>query len=205
MIGCTRWADIDPSIQAKLNRFIIEKRPIRWNGQAMAVKVFKQEIMKQGLIIQGGRCAWCTLEVGEAGRRTAHRDHIAPKGQYPAWTFVPENLVITCEYCNGFLVKGDTDTIAIRSDNYHDCEFHLVHPYLDDPSLHISFRQHREVPGVLIKSHSPKGTWTIKLFGLATPMATANRVKDKLYEQHKSRLDEHNQARFKQALEAIDR
>src|SRR5690606_29550423 len=126
VIGCTRCAAIHPSIQDKLDLYPVDKRPTRWNGKAKAVKVFKDEIMEQGLVIQSGRCAWCTLEVGESGRRTAHRDHIAPKARYPAWTFVPKNLVVACEYCNGFLVKGETDTVASLSDHYEDCDFHVV-------------------------------------------------------------------------------
>lgn len=203
MIGCPRCATIDSAVQAKLDRYAVDKRSTRWEGRAKPVLTFKSEVMSQGLAIQGGRCAWCTLKVGEEGRRTAHRDHIAPKAKYPTWTFLPKNLVITCEYCNGFLVKGETDTVANLHANYDDCDFHVVHPYLDDPCIHLSFRPHDGVPGVLIKSHSRKGEWTIKLFRLDTPEATANRTKDKLYERHQANLDPRSQMRFEQALEAI--
>lgn len=205
MIRCTSCAIIDAAVQGKLDRYPVAVRPTRWNGSAKAVKAFKDEVMTQGLVIQGARCAWCTLEVGERGRRTAHRDHVAPKATYPAWTFLPKNLVITCEYCNGFIVKGETDTVAIQRASYEDCDFHLVHPYLDDPSLHLSFLPHRDVLGVLIKSCSPKGAWTIRLFGLDSSASTVNRIKDKLYDRHKSDLDLTDQVRFDQALEAIGR
>jgi 5-methylcytosine-specific restriction endonuclease McrA len=80
-------------------------------SQHGCVKAFKRRILEQGLVIQELRCAWCTLLIGEQGRRSIHRDHIAPKQSYPQWTFLPKNLVLACEYCNGFAVKSRLDTV----------------------------------------------------------------------------------------------
>src|SRR5476651_1184695 len=107
MINLPRCAAIDPGVQKKLDAIKVELRPKRWYGKAKAVTTFKGEVLTQGRLIQRERCAWCTLPLGAEGRRTIHRDHIAPSSIYPQWTFVAKNLVISCEYCNGLAVKSD--------------------------------------------------------------------------------------------------
>lgn len=184
MIKFDSCATISVEIQVGVDRFPVAEHPKRWDGKAKAVVAFKKEIMRQGLEIQGHRCAWCTLEVGEKGRRSAHRDHIAPKGIHPEWTFNAKNLVISCEYCNGFLVKGDIDTVEVVNNVYENCEFWVVHPYLDEVVEHISFRRADGASDILVQSHSEKGKWTINVFRLDTPEATVLRAKDYLHAEH---------------------
>ena len=203
MIQVPRCATIDKEVQEKLDKIATDKRHVRWNGKAKAVKSFKAEALKHGLSIQDHRCAWCMLEVGERGRRTAHRDHIAPKGRYPAWTFLPKNIVVSCEYCNGFLVKGETDTVMTSAADYDHCDFRLVHPYLDKPTEHISFYGDDDADGVLLRAVTDKGRWTIDLFRLDSGFATANRAKDKLFERLMLKLGEKDRVRFVEALKSI--
>lgn len=188
MIRFNRFVTVDEQILTKLEKYPIADRPKRWDGKAAAVTTFKKCILDEGLKIQEGKCAWCMLPVAARGRRTAHRDHIAPKAKHPKWTFLPVNLVIACEYCNGFAVKGDIDTIETIAENYTDCVFHVVHPYLEDPSLHLSFLSEANGTGIIIKSLSTKGTWTIISLQLDTPGATTERAKEYLFQQRLNSL-----------------
>lgn len=203
MIRLEQCPQIEPDILAKLERYPVASRPKRWEGKAKAVVQFKSEILIKGLVIQSNKCAWCTLPVGQEGRRTAHRDHIAPKAKYPQWTFLPMNLVIACEYCNGFAVKGEADTVSVVTDIYEDCGFHLVHPYLDEPSNHLCFIFEGDGASVTIRSLSDKGGWTIEKLKLDTPGATMERAKEHLYQQRLSTLPQQQRDLFRNALLAL--
>lgn len=123
-------AVIEAAIQNTLDAVPDDEKAKYWEARSEEVRQFKRCIHDQGLVIQGERCAWCTLFIGERGRRTAHRDHIAPKSTYPQWTFAAKNLVLACEYCNGFAVKSDLDTVGVIGPTYDSTMFLLVHPYL---------------------------------------------------------------------------
>lgn len=199
LIKLDRWASINEEILARLNRYAVADRPKRWLGKARAVLEFKREVLSQGLLIQANKCGWCTLPVGEDGRRTAHRDHIAPKGVHPKWTFLPKNIIVACEFCNGFAVKGEIDTVSVVSDEYDACIFHVVHPYLDEPSAHISFRD----GGVLIQSLSAKGAWTIEKLKLDSSGLTTLRAKEFLYDRYKAGLSQGDKDLFEEASRSL--
>jgi hypothetical protein len=203
MIKFNRFATVAEHVLTKLDKYAVADRPKRWEGKAAAVITFKKNILDDGLVIQAGKCAWCMLPVAAQGRRTAHRDHIAPKAKHPKWTFLPVNLVIACEYCNGFAVKGDVDTIETAAENYTDCIFHVVHPYLEDPSLHLSFLSEANDTGILIKSLSTKGTWTIQSLQLDTPGATTERAKEYLYQLRLSSLSAPDGELLREAVLAL--
>lgn len=203
MIKFDQCAEIEESVLTTVNSYPIAMRPKRWSGKAQVVLTFKKAILEQGLIIQSGKCGWCMLPVGDEGRRTAHRDHIAPKARYPQWTFTPMNLVIVCEYCNGFGVKGELDTIETVSPNYEDCVFHLVHPYLEDPSGHLSFTSEEQDNKIVIQSQSPKGRWTIENLKLDTPGATVARAKEYLHHQRMGDLPDAYKTLLQHAVQAL--
>lgn len=194
MIKLNRCALIDHAILTALEKYPVAMRPARWDGRAKAVKSFKDEVMSQGLAIQSQKCAWCTLSVGPHGRRTAHRDHIAPKAKHPQWTFLAMNLVIACEYCNGFSVKGEIDTVQKFGETYEGCEFLAVHPYLDEPRDHLEFVESNGNLSVVIRSDTSKGLWTIKYLQLDTPGATLERAKDRLWEEYAGNLSPADQS-----------
>jgi 5-methylcytosine-specific restriction endonuclease McrA len=203
VIKFDRCAEIDEPVLTKLGQYLIKDRPKRWDGKAKAVVAFKKSILDEGLVIQSGKCGWCMLPVAADGRRTAHRDHIAPKAKHPEWTFLPINLVIACEYCNGFAVKGDIDTVEIAAKNYTESVFHVIHPYLEDPSLHLSFLSEADETKILIKSLSTKGTWTIESLKLDTPGATTERAKEYLHQQRMGSLPQPYAALLREAVLAL--
>ncbi|WP_145250701.1 HNH endonuclease family protein [Pseudomonas oryzihabitans] len=204
MIKFDSCAFVDPDTITSLEKYPIDDRSKRWDGKAKAVIRFKNEIMTQGLTIQNKKCAWCTLSIAAEGRRTAHRDHIAPKARHPKWTFNPNNLIIACEYCNGFAVKGGIDTIHKLNDAYEECIFLIVHPYLDEPSDHLEFTycNTRELP-VLIKGKTPKGIWTIENLQLDSTGLTTERAKDIVWEKQLSELPPNAQALLKAATASL--
>lgn len=196
-------AKITKDLRQRLNKFPVDARPVRWYGRSKAVLRFKKEIMKQGLVIQSDRCAWCMLSVGPEGHRTAHRDHIVASSDQPKWTFLPKNLVIACEYCNGLAVKKDSKTVSVLESNYDRCEFSIVHPYLDNPSLHIKFECDAGETEIVIKSITQKGEDTITMMKLDNPQMTMLRAKEYIFDKHRKKLNPQYQALFVDALKSM--
>jgi len=176
--ACALIADANlAAVEAVLN----QPETKGWASQANCVKNFKSEIMTQGLQMQASRCVWCTLEVAEEGHRTAHRDHIAPQKQYLQWTFTPMNLAISCEYCNGFKIKGDLDIVLVCAEQYAESEFLIVHPYIDDTSTHIQFVDNEAGHPILIEGLTDRGIWTIDAMSLASSHMTKQRAQEFIF------------------------
>ena len=181
MIKLPKFPEVKKELLDSLALVAEDKRAAEWERQTNNVKAFKKIIKEEGLVIQDNRCAWCTLMLGRRGRRTAHRDHIAPKKQYPKWTFFPKNIIMSCEYCNGFTIKCDLDTVKELKDVYEDCEFYIVHPYIDEVELHIGFSYDHPTHGVVINGLSEKGLWTIEKMKLDDGYLTILRAQDYAY------------------------
>ncbi|QDC04159.1 hypothetical protein K3F44_10275 [Pseudomonas sp. S07E 245] len=204
MIRFAAHAVIPASVIAKLDKYAVSIRPKRWYGRSQAVLQFRDEILKQGKTIQKSFCAWCMLPLGEDGRRTIHRDHIAPKSIHPEWTFLAVNLVLSCEYCNGFSNKGDLPTVKTLSAKYEDCEFYVVHPYLDEVEVHIGFDKDDDDLPVVAVGKTEKGIWTILNLSLDSPGLTRERAKEVLYESRDHGLLPHNvEALVVQAVQGL--
>ncbi|WP_130907551.1 hypothetical protein [Pseudomonas sp. Sample_16] len=203
MIRLARCATIPADVMKKLDAYPLNKRPILWKGKSKPVKQFRDEILAQGIAIQANACAWCRLPLGREGRRTIHRDHIAPKALHPVWTFLPINVVLACEYCNGFENKSDTPTIAILDADYEKCKFLLVHPYLDRVKCHIAFDNDKNELPVLIKGLSEKGRWTINKLKLDTTGITEERAKEVIFKRWKESLSAEDEVLVTSAVQAI--
>ncbi|EGC7113261.1 hypothetical protein H9T43_002439 [Salmonella enterica] len=201
MLKINNPANIDPTVQLKLDAYAVADRPYKFDkSKAQAVVNFRNTVMTHGLSVQGDRCAWCTLMVGKLGRRTAHRDHIAPKKVYPQWTFHAKNLIVVCEYCNGFSVKHTLDTVDVVNVNYDQSTFKIVHPYIDNPSLHIQFIEVTgNTPGVVIEGITLKGTWTIDNLKLADDGMTVLRAQDLIFYRNINMLPPYYQELLKKA------
>lgn len=204
MIQLPACAIISDEVMRKLNAYPVPIRPARWDGRAKAVVAFRSEISTQGAVIQENRCAWCRLPLGREGRRTIHRDHIAPKALHPTWTFLPLNLVLACEFCNGFENKSDIETVEELNADYTQCKFFIVHPYLDPVADHFEFDVDEDDLPVVIKGVSPQGKWTIKHLNLADSGITKERAKEVLHKMWKERrLVARDEALVNGAVKAI--
>jgi uncharacterized protein (TIGR02646 family) len=194
MLDLNQFPAVDQSILDELSKISYGERAAAWNKKGKYVISFKRKIKEDGLKIQESRCVWCTLLLGKRGHRTAHRDHIAPKGDYPHWTFVPKNLVLACEYCNGFSVKCALDTVKVVASTYEGSEFFIVHPYEDNVVEHISFTELDKGAQITINGLSPKGVWTVQNMKLDSPELTVLRAQDHLYQKMFGSLPKHFKA-----------
>lgn len=137
------------------------------------VKSIKTRIKHILLANQNDICGYCGLDLG--GTSEGQIEHIAPKARYPQFTFERENLVMACHYCNGFSKKGNHNTIFTLNPVYNLSVFKLVHPYIDDHSLHYEWvSQNRRI---LIKGISTKGKYSIRVFKLDELKLTELRAK----------------------------
>ncbi|PIB26453.1 hypothetical protein BFP76_11055 [Amylibacter kogurei] len=182
MLNLQACATVDLNVLDELQAVDDDAKKAEWSRQTNSVKAFKKAVMDHGMAEQDSKCVWCESKLGLEARRSAHRDHIAPKEHYRKWTFLPANIAVACEACNGFTVKSDLDTIAVEAPNYEECDFRVVHPYLDNPVEHIEFVQ--EEKKVVMVGLSVKGCWTIKNLQLDGTAATARRAFDRILEDN---------------------
>tara|TARA_R110000751_G_scaffold126574_4_gene228509 strand:+ start:13553 stop:14179 length:627 start_codon:yes stop_codon:yes gene_type:complete len=155
------------------HRDVLEaKKP--WSGAQWNDVNFKENIkptIRQQLDNNQKVCAYCGLPF--KGNKDKQIEHIAAKAnyRYPQFTFILQNLVLSCGYCNSLIVKGAKNTLGDPiSINYEDCVFLLVHPYFDNPSDHFDWIEDDENDQVLIqiKDNSQKAKFSIEMFDLAS-------------------------------------
>lgn len=193
MLNLPNCAVIPKALLTRLNAVPALSRSKEWGRQTNDVNEFKNEVMEQGLVIQNNLCVWCGLLTGLEGHQRADRDHIAPKDKYPQWTFEPLNIAISCEFCNCFFVKGELDTVLTAAGTYSTSDFLIVHPYLEDPALHLTFGFQHNGKGVTVKANTIKGLWTVLHMKLDSPSLTTRRAKEVLYLQAFGSLPQHLQ------------
>ena len=110
------------------------------------------------------RCAYCEKLLI---RDKKEIDHIAPLHEFPQYCFTCINLVYACSNCNAVL-KNQKKIITNRGNlqkNYKHNSFWIVHPYLDDPDLHIKY-QDKDKVYLDLPSCSVWGIKTIDIFDL---------------------------------------
>lgn len=145
---------------------------LSWKNQTKNMLAIKKNMKINLFKNQDGKCAYCGLQLEDDinyyEATYIHREHIASKSKYPNFMFEELNLVLSCVRCN---TKKMTDNTILR---YHKmytlCSFNLVHPYFDNPDLHISFK------GPLIRAKTSKGRKTIKTFYLHEDFVTKRRA-----------------------------
>lgn len=199
MLNLHAYATVDKDVLDELQAVDDDAKKAEWSRQTNSVKAFKKAVMDHGMAEQDSKCVWCESKLGLKARRSAHRDHIAPKGDYGKWTFLPANIAVACEACNGFTVKSDLDTIAVEAPNYEDCNFRVVHPYLDNPGEHIEFVQ--EEKKIVMVGLSVKGRWTIENLQLDGTAATERRAFDRILED--LGLSAHQREQIDQAMAGL--
>ena len=191
MLNLPNSAVIPQPLLNRLNTVLATSRDKEWDRQTTDVEQFKNAVMVQGLVIQNNRCVWCGLLTGIVGHQRADRDHIAPKNKYPQWTFEPKNIAISCEFCNCFSVKEELDTVLTVAGSYSTSVFRIVHPYLQNPALHLTFGFKNNGAGVTVKGTTVIGIWTVRNMKLDSPSLTTRRAMEVLFLQQFSSLPQH--------------
>lgn len=161
----------------------------KWNrGDRTRIDELKTYIKEALIESQGFYCSYCggRLEVTSG----TQIEHVAPKGaeRYPKFMFHSCNLTLACSLCNGFDKKEKKEhfkTIGKLEDNYDDCYFNIVHPYLDNPEDHFEFG--RNTDGITIRSKSLKGQKSITVFKLDEEPQTNARWK--CFLEHRYNID----------------
>ena len=142
----------------------------------------KEDIRRKLRLIQKGDCAYC----GNKYHATSedHIEHIAPKAsnRHPEFMFEEHNLVLSCQYCNGFIKKGTKNTVSSKSRLYKKCLFNIVHPYFDKPEDHYEYIDNSTK--VLIAHKTPQGKASIKMFKLDEKQQSVERAKDAIYKDY---------------------
>ncbi len=106
-----------------------------WEKNDNDTKDLKNKLSEYTLIQQKCKCAYCE-ELITGG---AQLDHIVPKKLHPEFCYEPKNLLTSCSVCNMYIKNaGDTVKSPIIG-RYEKNEFLIVHPYFNDPNVHIKY------------------------------------------------------------------
>ncbi len=108
-------------------------------------------------------CVYCGARLWDSSNPEI--EHIAPKWKYPEFMYCNTNLVYSCHLCNGFFMKGKTDTITDYDEDYKKCKFKIVHPYFDDFKDHFSYTL-PTIDKLVIVPLSPQAVNSVEIFDL---------------------------------------
>ncbi len=156
-----------------------------WGSQKNCIETLKGELNAHFDEYQSEKCCYCGLLYDRTGR--GEIEHIAPKGQsyYPQFSYHNLNLAKACQLCNSSSMKHTYDSISVPSVNYEDCEFKMVHPYLDDHTQHYSWKYGLRGVIISVNNDSAKARESIRIFELASEKRTRARAQ----QRNQERLD----------------
>jgi uncharacterized protein (TIGR02646 family) len=122
--------------------------------------------------IQDNYCAFCGLDLELAFE--VHREHIAPQYKHPHYIFEPENLVLSCNFCN--MHKGKKITVRNDTTVYTTTTFKILHPHRDNLNEYLACDyQNRELIFTIVGPEHDKTQATIKCVGLDEPHLMSQR------------------------------
>jgi uncharacterized protein (TIGR02646 family) len=147
-----------------------------WGNQSNCIKALKSELNTHFDRHQNEKCCYCGLLYDRTGR--GEIEHIAPKGAdyYPQFSYTPRNLAKACQLCNSSSMKHTYDTVAVFNAVYEQCTFRIVHPYLDNHSLHYNWSYGILNVAISVRNNSVKARESIKIFELASEKRTRARA-----------------------------
>lgn len=156
-----------------------------WDSQTNCIKALKKAMNIHFDLNQRERCCYCGLSYDRTGR--GEIEHIAPKGVsfYPQFSYSPKNLAKACQLCNSSSMKHTYNTVSALDSVYDNCEFKIVHPYLDDHTMHYKWSYGLRNVIISIANDSDKAKESIRLFELASEKRTRARA----IERNQERLD----------------
>ena len=145
-----------------------------WGSQTNCIKALKTNFNTHFNTEQSEKCCYCGLLYDRTGR--GEIEHIAPKEQYPQFSYTSNNLAKACQLCNSSSMKHTFDTVETLNPEYDQCDFKIVHPYLDDHNFHYRFGYGLLNVTISVNNNSDKARESIRLFELASEKRTRARA-----------------------------
>lgn len=154
-----------------------------WDSNRNCINQLKSDLNTHFDNHQREKCCYCGLLYDRTGR--GEIEHIAPKGAtlYPQFCYTANNLAKACQLCNSSSMKHTYNSVQTFSPNYNQCLFRIVHPYLDDHSLH--YRWNFGIRSVIISvaNNSAQARESIRIFELDSVKRTRARASQKNQER----------------------
>lgn len=117
-------------------------------------------------ILRDSECYYCKSPLDE-GSMPGELEHIVHKDKYPLFTYLPNNLILSCKRCN--TAKGTYDVLNINltgSIKYptQSSHYNIVHAHIDQYNQFITMENHIFFVGI---DSAGKGNNTIEVCNLA--------------------------------------
>lgn len=145
-----------------------------WGSQTNCIKTLKTNLNTHFNTEQNEKCCYCGLLYDRTGR--GEIEHIAPKEKYPQFSYTSNNLAKACQLCNSSSMKHTFDTVKTLNPVYNQCDFKIVHPYLDNHNFHYRFSYGLLNVIISVNNNSVKAQTSINLFELASEKRTRARA-----------------------------
>jgi uncharacterized protein (TIGR02646 family) len=154
-----------------------------WGIKTNCIKALKGAMNTHFDNHQNEKCCYCGLLYYITGRGEV--EHIAPKGgtKYPQFSYTPNNLAKACQLCNSSSMKHTFDSVSQLNPVYEQCEFNIVHPYLDDHSYHYKWNYGVMRVLIAVNNDSDKARESIRLFELDSEKRTRARATERNQER----------------------
>ncbi len=154
-----------------------------WDSGKKHIKSFKENLREDMYDKQNKLCAYCRIHVPKSCD-PMHREHIVYKDEHLQWMFLPENLCVSCFWCNNW--KGTTEVLVdpktLKYPNASD-GFKIIHPLYDRYSEHIEL-----IGDVLYRGKTDKGIFTIDICHLYRVDLAEERVDMKMLAENKGNI-----------------
>lgn len=129
------------------------------------VNTFRSEVKGHYYTHQLRRCCYCSKEL-DRHKASYNADHIIDRSDHPWLMFHMSNIAASCKTCDGR--KSNKNVLAHensfpRSPPEKSEDYLIVHPHLDEWSVHLDFDRFERV---VAKGDDPKGKKTIDVCGI---------------------------------------
>ncbi|MCF6279722.1 MAG: hypothetical protein L3J14_05180 [Flavobacteriaceae bacterium] len=147
-----------------------------WGSQTNCIKDLKKNINVHFDNHQNEKCCYCGLLYDRTGR--GEIEHIVPKenAKYPQFSYTPNNLAKACQLCNSSSMKHTFDSVSQLNPVYEQCEFNIVHPYLDNHLYHYKWSYGIRRVLIAVNNDSDKARESIRIFELDSEKRTRARA-----------------------------
>lgn len=185
MLNLTRVLELTETQKDAIQELIDESGQLMEGHWYRKEATLRKSIRSSLMSMQNNFCVYCGCPTFGA----EDVEHIAHKSDYPQFVFTPKNLAYSCKMCNQTF-KGKIDIVTHLHTDYVQCQFKMVHPYLDDVNHYFDTSKFeiKILPGLSPREQA-KAEYTQKLLHWTDPSVTLRRAAAHMIQQYS---EEHN-------------
>ncbi|MBN2807573.1 MAG: TIGR02646 family protein [Prolixibacteraceae bacterium] len=148
------------TLEIALSEFLLNKSTSKRKKLDLAYSKYKHKQIKDSLRrMFSDKCAYCESHISHIG--FGHIEHFHPKSKFPDLCYDWDNLMLSCEICNGKEYKGDKFPESYESGP-------LINPVEENPDdfFYFEYDPYVGVANVIPKNNNKRAITTEEVLGL---------------------------------------